>query len=88
MRAIAEVTTAVAQGDLSKKITAEVKGEGLELKDTINIMVDHLGNFAAEVTRVALEVGSEGMLGGQAAVVGVGGVWRDLADNVNTMLLI
>src|SRR6202522_4089581 len=85
VRAIADVTTAVANGDLSKKITADVQGEILELKNTINTMVDQLGTFASEVTRVAREVGSEGRLGGQAEVKGVGGVWKDLTDNVNTM---
>src|SRR5207249_1401477 len=82
---IAEVTTAVANGDLSKKITVDVKGEILELKVTINSMVDQLNSFAAEVTRVAREVGSEGKLGGQAQVRGVGGTWKDLTDNVNYM---
>ena len=85
MRNIAEVTTAVAQGDLGKKITVDVKGEILELKDTINTMVDQLGTFAAEVTRVAREVGTEGQLGGQAQVEDVSGVWRDLTENVNFM---
>src|SRR6266853_1439141 len=85
VRAIAEVTTAVATGDLSKKITIDVKGEILELKNTINTMVDQLNSFAAEVTRVAREVGTEGRLGGQAQVEGVGGVWKDLTDNVNFM---
>ena len=85
VRAIAEVATAVAMGDLSKKITVGVGGEILELKNTINTMVDQLSNFAAEVTRVALEVGTEGKLGGQARVKGVAGVWKDLTDNVNTM---
>ncbi|MES2764974.1 MAG: HAMP domain-containing protein [Bacteroidota bacterium] len=85
VRNIAEVTTAVANGDLSKKITADVKGEILELKNTINVMVDQLNSFAAEVTRVAREVGTEGKLGGQADVQGVGGVWKDLTDNVNSM---
>ncbi|KAL6067855.1 histidine kinase osmosensor, variant 2 [Balamuthia mandrillaris] len=85
VRAIAEVATAVANGDLSKKITANVQGEILELKNTINTMVDQLSTFAAEVTRVALEVGTEGKLGGQAQVRGVGGTWKDLTDNVNTM---
>ena len=85
MRAIAEVTTAVALGDLSKQITLDVKGEILELKNTINTMVDQLSTFAAEVTRVALEVGTEGKLGGQAIVKGVAGTWKDLTDNVNTM---
>src|SRR5205823_3573527 len=81
----AEVTTAVANGDLSKKITVEGKGEILELKDTINVMVDQLNAFAGEVTRVAGEVGTEGKLGGQAEVKGVAGTWKDLTDNVNTM---
>ena len=85
VRNIAEVTTAVARGDLSKKITVDVKGEILELKDTINTMVDQLNSFASEVTRVAREVGSEGKLGGQAQVEGVGGTWKDLTDNVNAM---
>src|SRR6202035_3962038 len=85
VRNIAEVTTAVARGDLSRKITVDVKGEVLELKVTINTMVDQLNGFAAEVTRVAREVGTEGRLGGQAAVPGVGGTWKDLTDNVNAM---
>jgi len=85
VRNIAEVTTAVARGDLSKKITVDVKGEILELKNTINVMVDQLNSFASEVTRVAREVGTEGKLGGQARVPGVGGVWKDLTDNVNSM---
>ncbi len=85
VRNIAEVTTAVANGDLSKKITVDVRGEILELKDTINTMVDQLNSFAAEVTRVAREVGSEGKLGGQAQVKGVAGTWKDLTDNVNSM---
>jgi HAMP domain-containing protein/signal transduction histidine kinase/DNA-binding response OmpR family regulator len=85
VRNIAEVTTAVAQGDLSRKITVDVKGEILELKDTINTMVDQLNAFAAEVTRVAREVGTEGKLGGQANVPGVAGTWKDLTDNVNVM---
>ncbi|HWT13715.1 MAG TPA: HAMP domain-containing protein, partial [Allosphingosinicella sp.] len=85
VRNIAEVTTAVARGDLSKKITVQVKGEILELKNTINVMVDQLNSFASEVTRVAREVGSEGKLGGQAQVEGVGGTWKDLTDNVNAM---
>jgi HAMP domain-containing protein/signal transduction histidine kinase/CheY-like chemotaxis protein len=85
VRNIAEVTTAVAKGDLSKKITVDVKGEILELKNTINTMVDQLNSFSAEVTRVAREVGSEGKLGGQATVKGVGGVWKDLTDSVNQM---
>jgi HAMP domain-containing protein/signal transduction histidine kinase/CheY-like chemotaxis protein len=85
VRNIADVTTAVAKGDLSKKITVDVKGEMLELKDTINTMVDQLNSFASEVTRVANEVGSEGKLGGQATVKGVGGVWKGLTDSVNQM---
>jgi hypothetical protein len=85
VRNIAEVTTAVANGDLSKKITVDVKGEILELKNTINTMVDQLNSFASEVTRVAREVGTEGKLGGQAEVRGVGGTWKDLTDNVNSM---
>ncbi len=85
VRNIADVTTAVANGDLSKKITVDVKGEILELKDTINTMVDQLSSFASEVTRVAREVGTEGKLGGQAQVQGVGGTWKDLTDNVNSM---
>ncbi|HEU6449212.1 MAG TPA: HAMP domain-containing protein [Verrucomicrobiae bacterium] len=85
VRNIAEVTTAVARGDLSRKITVDVKGEILELKNTINTMVDQLNAFAAEVTRVAREVGTEGKLGGQAAVPGVAGTWKDLTDNVNSM---
>src|SRR5206468_491613 len=85
VRNIAEVTTAVANGNLSKKITVDVKGEILELKYTINTMVDQLNGFASEVTRVAREVGTEGKLGGQAEVKGVSGVWKDLTDNVNYM---
>ena len=85
VRNIAEVTTAVANGDLSKKITVDVKGEILELKNTINVMVDQLNSFASEVTRVAREVGTEGKLGGQAQVPGVAGTWKDLTDNVNSM---
>jgi len=85
VRNIAEVTTAVAKGNLSRKIGVDVKGEILELKDTINTMVDQLNGFAAEVTRVAREVGTEGKLGGQAAVPGVAGIWKDLTDNVNSM---
>ena len=85
VRNIAEVTTAVAKGDLSRKITVDVKGEILQLKDTINIMVDQLNSFAGEVTRVAREVGTEGKLGGQAEVPGVAGVWKDLTDSVNAM---
>jgi HAMP domain-containing protein/CheY-like chemotaxis protein/signal transduction histidine kinase len=85
VRNIAEVTTAVANGDLSKKITVDVRGEILELKDTINTMVDQLNAFAGEVTRVAREVGTEGKLGGQAQVRGVAGTWKDLTDSVNSM---
>src|SRR5207302_2057213 len=85
VRNIAEVTTAVARGDLSKKITVGVRGEVLELKNTINVMVDQLSAFASEVTRVAREVGTEGVLGGQAVVEGVSGTWKDLTDNVNAM---
>ena len=85
VRNIAQVTTAVARGDLSRKITVDVKGEVLELKDTINTMVDQLNAFASEVTRVAREVGTEGKLGGQAAVPGVAGTWKDLTDSVNSM---
>src|SRR5207249_4951750 len=85
VRNIAEVTKAVAKGDLSRKITVEAKGEIRQLKDTINTMVDQLKAFASEVTRVAREVGTEGKLGGQAQVEGVGGVWKDLTDNVNFM---
>src|SRR5207302_9847326 len=85
VRNIAEVTTAVATGDLSKKITVVVKGEILELKNTINTMVDQLNSFASEVTRVAREVGTEGKLGGQAEVKGVAGTWKDLTDYVNSM---
>src|SRR6187402_1731481 len=85
VRNIAEVTTAVARGDLSRKITVNVRGEILELKNTINTMVDQLRSFASEVTRVAREVGTEGKLGGQAEVPGVAGTWKDLTDNVNSM---
>ena len=85
VRNIAEVATAVARGDLSRKITVDVRGEILELKDTLNTMVDQLNAFAAEVTRVAREVGTEGKLGGQAQVPGVGGTWKDLTDSVNSM---
>jgi signal transduction histidine kinase/CheY-like chemotaxis protein/HAMP domain-containing protein len=85
VRGIANVVTAVATGDLSRKITVDVKGEMLQLKNTINVMVDQLNSFAAEVTRVAREVGTEGKLGGQADVKGVAGVWKDLTDNVNSM---
>src|SRR5207249_2468975 len=83
VRNVTQVTTAVAQGDLSQKITVDVKGEILELKNTINAMVDQLSSFADEVTRVAREVGTEGKLGGQAQVKGVSGTWKDLTDNVN-----
>ncbi len=85
VRNIAQVTTAVAQGDLTQKITVDARGEILELKDTINTMVDQLGGFADEVTRVAREVGTDGKLGGQAEVRGVSGTWRDLTENVNCM---
>src|SRR5207247_2118067 len=85
VRNIAQVTTAVANGDLGKKITVDVKGEILDLKNTVNTMVDQLNSFAAEVTRVAREVGTEGKLGGQAEVRGVSGTWKDLTDNVNFM---
>ena len=85
VRNIAAVTTAVARGDLSRKITVDVKGEILELKETINTMVDQLNSFSSEVTRVAREVGKEGKLGGQAAVPGIAGTWKDLTDNVNSM---
>jgi signal transduction histidine kinase/DNA-binding response OmpR family regulator/HAMP domain-containing protein len=85
VRSIAEVTTAVAKGDLSRKVSVDVRGEILELKDTINTMVDQLRAFASEVTRVAREVGTEGRLGGQAAVPGVAGTWKDLTDSVNSM---
>src|SRR5436305_1030372 len=85
VRGIAEVTTAVANGDLSKKIVVDVRGEILELKNTINTMVEQLSSFASEVTRVAKEVGTEGKLGGQAVVKGVSGTWKDLTDNVNLM---
>ncbi|HMJ67688.1 MAG TPA: HAMP domain-containing protein [Cyclobacteriaceae bacterium] len=85
VRNIASVTTAVAKGDLSKKVTVDVRGEMLELKNTVNTMVDQLNSFGSEVTRVALEVGTEGKLGGQATVLGVGGTWKDLTDSVNQM---
>jgi CheY-like chemotaxis protein/HAMP domain-containing protein/signal transduction histidine kinase len=85
VRNIADVTTAVAKGDLSRKITVDVRGEILELKNTVNTMVDQLSSFAAEVSRVAREVGTDGKLGGQAKVPGAGGIWRDLTDNVNSM---
>src|SRR6202040_1741176 len=82
---IAEGSAAIANGDLSKKITVNVSGEILQLKETINTMVDQLNRFAGEVTRVAREVGTEGRLGGQAQVSGVGGTWKDLTDSVNSM---
>src|SRR5690606_31262198 len=85
VREIAEVATAIARGDLSRKITVDVQGEILELKNTINTLVDQLNGVAAEVTRVAREVGTEGKLGGQATVPGVAGTWKDLTDNVNVM---
>ena len=85
MRNIAKVTTAVARGDLSQKISVDAKGEILELKNTVNTMVDTLNSFSAEVTRLAKEVGTEGKLGGQADVKGVYGTWKDLTDNVNVM---
>src|SRR5256885_1815782 len=85
VRNIADVATAIARGDLSRKITVDVKGEILELKNTINTMVDQLNGFASEVTRVAREVGTDGKLGGQAVVPGVAGTWKDLTDNVNQM---
>src|SRR5205085_238448 len=85
VRNIAEVATAIATGDLSKKITVDVRGEILQLKETINTMVDQLRSFAGEVTRVAREVGTEGKLGGQAQVPGVAGTWKDLTDTVNVM---
>src|SRR5207248_482311 len=85
VRNIAEVTTAVANGDLSKKITVDVRDEKLVVKNTINTMVDQLSSFADEVTRVAREVGTEGKLGSQAQITGVSGTWKDLTDNVNTL---
>src|SRR5207249_2086563 len=85
VRNISAVSMAVANGDLSRKITVDVKGEILELKNAVNTMVDQLNSFAAEVTRVAREVGTEGKLGGQAVVPGVAGTWKDLTDNVNSM---
>ena len=85
VRNIAQVSTAVAKGDLTQKITVDVRGEVLQLKETINQMVDQLNTFSGEVTRVAKEVGTEGKLGGQAEVEGVAGVWKDLTDNVNTL---
>src|SRR5207244_7135294 len=84
-RNIAEVATAIANGDLSRKVTVDVRGEILQLKETFNTMVDQLNRFAGEVTRVAREVGTEGRLGGQANVPGVAGTWKDLTDNVNSM---
>jgi HAMP domain-containing protein len=88
VRAIAKVTTAVANGDLSKKVNLDVRGEILELKDSINTMVDQLNSFASEVTRVAWEVGTEGKLGGQAHVNGVAGTWKDLTGNMFPLLCI
>src|SRR5436190_21067138 len=85
VRNIAQVATAVANGDLSQKITVDAKGEILDLKETLNTMVDQLRSFAAEVTRVAREVGTDGKLGGQAEVEGVSGTWRDLTENVNQL---
>ena len=85
VRNIADVATAIASGDLSKKITVDVSGEILQMKQTINTMVDQLNAFAGEVTRVAREVGTEGKLGGQAQVPGVAGTWKDLTDNVNSL---
>ena len=85
VRNIAEVSTAIANGDLSRKITVDVRGEILQLKETLNTMVDQLNRFASEVTRVAREVGTEGKLGGQANVPGVAGTWKDLTENVNSM---
>ena len=85
VRNIAEVATSVAKGDLSRKIAVGAEGEILQLKETLNTMVDQLNGFAAEVTRVAREVGTEGKLGGQAQVPGVAGTWKDLTDNVNSM---
>src|SRR4029078_8442449 len=85
VRNIAEVTIAVGNGDLSKKITVDVGGEILQLKEAMNVMVDQLRSFASEVTRVAREVGTDGKLGGQAVVPGVAGTWKDLTDNVNSM---
>src|SRR5256885_2453190 len=85
VRNIADVTTAIANGDLSKKITVEVRGEIREMKNTINTLVDRLSSFESEVTRVAREVGSDGILGGQAEVPGVSGTWKDLTDSVNFM---
>lgn len=87
VRSIASVTTAVAEGNLSRKIEVEARGEILQLKDTINKMVERLQNFATEVTKVAREVGTDGILGGQAKVQDVEGTWKDLTDNVNSMVL-
>src|SRR5439155_19908549 len=85
VRDMANVATAIADGDLTQKITVDVRGEILEIKDVINTMVDQFSSFASEVTRVAREVGTEGKLGGQAAVEGVAGTWKDLTDSVNSM---
>src|SRR6185503_18328700 len=85
LRDVSKVATAIANGDLTQKITVDVQGEILQIKDVINTMVDQLGSFASEVTRVAREVGTEGKLGGQAEVKGVAGTWKDLTDNVNAM---
>src|SRR6185312_10168190 len=85
LRDVSKVATAIATGDLTQKITVDVKGEILQIKDVINTMVDQLNGFASEVTRVAREVGTEGKLGGQALVPGVAGTWKDLTDNVNLM---
>src|SRR5438309_2165632 len=85
LRDVSKVATAIANGNLGQKITVDVKGEILQMKDTMNTMVDQLSSFASEVTRVAREVGTEGKLGGQARVEGVGGTWKDLTDNVNAM---
>jgi methyl-accepting chemotaxis protein len=85
LRDVSKVATAIAGGDLTRKITVDVRGEILQIKDVINTMVDQLSSFAAEVTRVAREVGTEGRLGGQAQVKGVSGTWKDLTDNVNSM---
>src|SRR4029079_2333639 len=85
LRDVSKVATAIANGDLGQKITVDVKGEILQIKDVINKMVDQLSSFSAEVTRVAKEVGTEGKLGGQADVKGVSGVWKDLTDNVNVL---
>src|SRR5687768_6646288 len=85
LRDVSKVSAAIASGDLSKKITVDARGEILQIKEVINTMVDQLGSFASEVTRVAKEVGTEGALGGQAEVKGVAGTWKDLTDNVNAM---